>query len=419
MTEYEFDRVLRDALMEAMREDLAAQPDREEPVPLSRRQRRRMKKMLSDPGEYYWSYVRSAAGKSNLTERADTSEPVNFADLRRHKTRLMRLVVAVVIAAVLAGSALAYTLTGGEFFRRMFQLQAQEQGQNSSYMDTDQLLEMGGSNVGAVQDTKEFRFELVDAVSSGNSAMIAVRVTAKKMEDFPRETSPHYRNYSFMDLDGTLFGDGASTAGWHYVFSDEDQILRKNEFFLIFSVTSGEEIPAGTYTLNLHDFGYSDDENHSVVLYKGDWILSISLGDGARHSRTIEMNKTYQQDGCGYVLEDVTVTPLSLTMNFHCDSDDQDCAKKFYDRLRGTQITLKDGTVVDSSRFCCGCSSAGSNGHWTITVNLEFNVPLPVKSIDSVALGDGTIKIDLPAKKPNCTGPADSCFDRQAGSPDN
>ena len=119
----------------------------------------------------------------------------------------------------------------------------------------DQLLELGSESVGIVVEDEELRLELVDAVCSGNTAMTAVRVTAKQLESFPQEVGDH-RNYGFLNVDDSISqGDEAFGTSWRYVFSDEDPTLAANECFLVLTITSRSEIPEGTYRILLSDFG--------------------------------------------------------------------------------------------------------------------------------------------------------------------
>jgi hypothetical protein len=382
-----FDQTLRDALIEALREDWSSVLEQSGEIRPSPRQHRRFKKMLANPRGYCRRYLRPDGKRPAPQEDGF----VNLVDLRRHKRRILRLAVAAVLAALLAGSALAYSLSGGQFFQWLFRKQAEEDPHDSSYMNTDQLLDMGGSNVGTVLETDEFRFELMDVISSGNTAMAAVRVTAKQMDGFQRDKG---RSYSFFNLDGSLMNDEMFSCGWSCRFTDDDGLLQDNQFLLILTATSREDIPAGTYTLVLHDFGYMDGDGKQTVLYGGDWTLKIGLGDGGGRSRTIQMGERYSQDGYLYILDDIRMTPLTMTLNFRCESDENECTRLLFRQFADTAcIVLKDGTVISRDQFCCGCSSGGNQGDYQITFNLEFDVPLSVASIQSVTFGDNTIDI--------------------------
>lgn len=389
MSEEQLDRMLRDALLEALREDWDTELENASAVSVSLRQRRRMRRMLADPGSYYLRYVRPV--QRGLKRQAEPAV-INLEDVRRRRRSLGRVATVAILAAVLSVSALAYSLGGGEFFRDLFEREAQGRG----YADTNQLLRMGGGNVGAVVEADAFRFVLTDAVSSGNNAMVAVEITAKNLKEFTQSAGENFRNYSFMSMDGTLLGDSVFSSGWHYVFPADDARLAANQCYLILSLTGRENIPAGTYTLELHDFGYTDGDGNETVLTPGDWTLQVNLRDGANLSRTKTINKTFTFGPDDYLLSEVTVTPLALTLNFTCDTggDGQECMKRLFDSFDDASVHLRDGTVVDRDQFCCGGSGGGSQGHCEITETLEFQMPLPVGDIVSLEFGGQTLDLD-------------------------
>lgn len=391
MSEEQFDRTLRDALLEALREDWAAElEDAGEAARQSLRQKRRMRRMLADPGAYYLRYIHPAGKR--LEQQISDAHLINFEDLRRRRHSLGRVAVVAILAAVLSVSALAYSLTGGQFFRDLFE----RESDGRTYADTDQLLRMGGGNVGAVVDTKDFSFVLTDAVSSGNSAMVAVEITAKNMKEFTQVEGEKHRDYSFVTMDGTLLGDSIFSTGWHYVFPPDDARLADNQCYLILSLTGRESIPAGTYTLELHDFGYSDMDGNQTVLTPGDWSLQVNLKDGAGLSRTKTVNQTYTFGPDDYLLSDVTVNPLTITMNFTCDPDGDEnaCMNRLFDSFNDASVRLRDGTVVERNQFCCGGSGGGGHGHCEMTETLEFQMPLPAKDIVALDFGGQTLDLD-------------------------
>lgn len=390
MSEEQFDRTLREALLAALQEDWTAELENIPETRLSLRQKRRMRRMLADPGAYYLRYIRPV--RKRPEQQVSENGPVNFEDLRRRRHSLGRVAVVAILAAVLSVSALAYSLTGGQFFRDLFE----RESDGRTYADTEQLMRMGGGNVGAVVDTKDFSFVLTDAVSSGNSAMVAVKITAKNIKEFTQTQGENRRDYSFISMDGTLLGDNIFSYGWNYVFAADDPSLAANQCYLILSLTGREDIPAGTYTLELHDFGYLDTDRKETILTPGDWSLQVNLKDGAELSRTKTVNQTYTFGPDDYRLSDVTVNPLTITMNFTCDpnGDEKTCMNRLFDSFNDASIRLRDGTVVERNQFCCGGSGGGGHGHCEMTETLEFQMPLPAKDIVALDFGGQTLDLD-------------------------
>lgn len=384
MTEREFDQLLKRALEEAGKSEQEDFP--EDDGPMSPRQRARMEQMRRDPAGYYRRYTQVMADTAEAERREKTESPRH---VRRHGKHILRYGTAAVIAALLGGSALAYSLTGGQFFRQLF---LKEAGDVSAYMDTDQLLEMGGGNVGTVLETEEVRLELLDAVSSGNSAMIAIRVTAKPLTEFSLD-GESCRNYGFLKIqDSFTSGDDAFSSSTRYLFRDDDSTLGNNECILLLSYTSREPIPDGAYSIALYDLGCLDTEE---VLIPGQWQLSVDLNDADHYSHTIKPETAYRFGDYTYVLDSVAVTPLSLTLKFSCESDSLDCDEALWAQMDRLTIQLEDGTVLDGSQFYQSRTASGADGYWSMTVGVEFGAPLPANSIRSLGLGDQTVALDL------------------------
>lgn len=374
-----FDELLKEALMQAMEEDLRDLPQDDQPM--SDRQRRRMEQLLADPAAY----------------RAAEAEK-NTPPAKRGKWRFLRFTAVAAAVALLATSAIAYTVSGGAFFREMFLRRAGEGETYAAYMDADQLLELGSESVGIVVENENLRLELVDAVCSGNTAMAAVRVTAKQLESFPQEVGEH-RNYGFLDVSDSISqGDEAFGARWRYVFSDEDPTLADNECFLVLTITSRSEIPEDTYSILLGDFGWHTADSEEV-LYPGSWALPVRLSGEDRASQTVELELDLELPLNGYVyhLTEAVSTPLTLTMEFTCDSGDLDCPDGLLGALGDLTVELEDGTVLSGQDFTTLCTAAGTGEQWNITVGLEFSVPLPAGAVQCLSLGGQTLELDLPA----------------------
>ena len=94
---------LRPALIEALREDWEDTLSREDSPEMSLRQRRRFRKMLADPQGYCRRYFRG--GKQEL--EGGTRVFISPVEVRIRRKHVVRVAMAAVIAALLAGSALA------------------------------------------------------------------------------------------------------------------------------------------------------------------------------------------------------------------------------------------------------------------------------------------------------------------------
>lgn len=389
MGNLDLDASLRSALMEALREDWEQILDREDAPVMSLRQRRRLRKMLKDPRGYYRHYFRGGRETPEGGARA-------FAcpnEVRIRKKHILRLVMAAIVAALLAGSALAYSLTGGEFFTRLFGYFGQELGLDTGVADMSQLADMGCAKLGTILETDELRFELLDAVSGGYMSMVALRVTCKQTDEVvENDEDGSCWQTEFASIDGTLTDDTSiADAGYgcSYRYVDDEMGLKPNQFYLIFNTNSAEPVRAGTYTLELHDLIKSADGGRQTVLSTGDWTLEIPLEDGGKYTRTVTCGETYPIGSADYILERVQYSPLSMNLYFSSDSSDERFGKSFTDY----SVTLKDGKVLDRPWFCCGIGSGSDASGTTAHVTLEFNAPLDVDQIASVQFSGNSVDL--------------------------
>lgn len=391
MSELSLDENLRFALMEALREDweqvLSGGEDAHRE---SLRQHRRLRKMLADPMGYYRRYFRS--GRETKEESA---RPIACpGEVRIRKKHILRLVIAAVAAALLAGSALAYSLTGGEFFTRLFSLFGRELGLDADVADMSQLAGTDDAALGTILETDELRFELLDAVSGGYMSMAAIRVTCKQTDKVLEkdEDGNCLWQASFRDIGGTLTDDASISDagyGYSYRYDDDEMELKPNQFYLIFNTNSTETVQTGTYTLELHDLMKSGEKG-DTVLYAGDWTLEIPLEDGQKYAHTVSCGETYPIGNTDYLLERVQYSPLSMNLYFSSDCQTNQFGKDFTDY----SVTLKDGKVLDRPWFCCGISSGSDASGTTANVTLEFNAPLNVNEIESVQFSGNSVDLD-------------------------
>ncbi|WP_295580785.1 hypothetical protein [uncultured Oscillibacter sp.] len=362
-----FDAMLKNALEEALQEDLR-ELEKTPPPPVSLRQRRRMRRMLADP----WRYARRLQA-----EEAEAPPP-------RRKRNPARWLLVAVIAALLAGTAAGYALRGGDFFRQMFEESpwAAEYGEAA---DTEQLLDMGGGNVGSVLEDDHFRLELLDAVSEGENAMAAVRITVKDMglleRTFGRRTvAPGL----FLRQDGSFFESGSS--GTQYVYPDMDDSLADNQFMMIFRTDRNRATEGRKYTLTFHDFGYYDFEDRAspagreVLLIPGNWTLELELSfDGGT---VVEKAEAVQLESCAFTVDRVRVSSLSVGMTLHCGFAE---VETLSDVLKDAVIRMEDGTEVPHTGYRFAGGGEDEAG-FACEILYEFGMPLEREEISAIVI---------------------------------
>ena len=351
MDEPIFDAMLKNALQEALEEDLR-QMENPPRLHLSLRHRWRMRRMLADP----WRYAR----------RLRAEEPRRQTARRRMLPR--RWVLAAVIAALLAGTAAGYAIRGGEFLRSVFDRSPWAE-EYAGAADTEQLLDMGGELLNTVIEDEHFRFELLDAVSEGENAMAAVRLTVLDTqmleEAFGAVTvAPGY----FLDRSGTFFETSSSSTSYRY--PEDDPTLADNQMLMIFTSSGNAAGEDRHCTITFRDFGYCEDvsagEESEVVLVPGEWTLEMELSfDGG-----LVLTGSWPLDiaDTRAVIEEIQVSALSLSMKIRCDWAEFDAVGEL---LRDTEICMEDGCRVPYTGL-----SIGGGGDGRIHVRYSFGMPL-------------------------------------------
>ena len=392
MSKLDLEENLRPALIEALRQDWEDTLSEEDAPEMSLRQRHRFRKMLADPQGYCHRYFRGRKQEPEGGAHAFVS-PVEVRIRRKH---IVRLAMAAVIAALLAGSALAYSLSGGAFFTHLFDLFGRELGLDAGVADMSQLAITGDAELGTILETDELRFELLDAASGGYMSMAAIRVTCKQL-DRAIELDADGKcvwQVMFGDLDGTLIDyDTISDSGYgySYYYEGDEKGLKPNQFYLIVSTNGSQTVPAGIYTLGLHNLLRSE-ETGETVLYEGDWTLKIPLEDGEKYARTVPCGTAYTMGKTDYLLEKVQYSTLSMNLYFSSAVPEPE-GQRFSDCFTDYSITLKNGKVLNNKWFCCGIGSGSDDSGMTAHVTLEFNAPLNVDQIASVQFGGHSVNL--------------------------
>ena len=342
MNEQVFDAMLRTALEEALEEDVreaeASLPAAPRP---SARQRRRMRKMLADP----WRYER----------RSRSAEPPKEeAPRRTHTPRQVRWGVVAAVIVLLTGTAAGYALQGGAFFRSFFDQSAWAEDYRGA-ADTEQVLKMGGTGVGAVAEDENFRIELLDAISEGETAMAAVKITVKNPDLLAQAAGEDGSGYGyFLHMGGSFFERGSSQTS--YIYPDADRDLEENQMLLIFR-TSGNQVNAGkSVSIDFCDYGYErytgkeQEIRNEIVLVPGVWTLRMELDfDGGI---LLEKHETVALEQVEITVNSVRVTALSVGVNFRCP---QDSFEDVCEALHGAVIRMQNGTEIPYSGFTlCG-----------------------------------------------------------------
>lgn len=361
-----FDAMLKNALEEALRQDVEEAPA---PSPPAWQQRRRMRRLLADP--------RAVRGGFPETEAA-----------RRFRNPARYLAV-VVIAALLTGAAAAgLVLGGGERFRQMFERDGWAADYYGNAVDTTQLLDMGAEMDTAFLESGGLRFEMLDAVFDGQLAMVELRLTIldPAVLECLQEENPAFREAEI------LLENGGQVEFWGYSSSsreeggDPEGALEKGQYSLVFTIHDEDLNTGGRCSIRLRDLTLFGAEGEQTPLLAGEWTLSITLRP--TEVLRLEPNAVCRVNGVDWILDGVTLSPLALGLTFHREEGGR------YSRwapYKGLAIRLKSGEVLDIK----GSTGIGSSDTH-IDVHVEFLMPLDLERADSLLV----CGVEIPLREP-------------------
>lgn len=356
-----FDAMLKTALEEALRQDME-ELERAPEVRQSRRQKKRMRQMLADP----WSYARRQA-----------VAPEKPYVRRRNPARWAAVAV---VAALLTGTAAGYALRGGAFFRQMFDASPWA-ARYGGAADTEQLLDMGSGSLGAVVEDGILRMELVDAVSDGQFAMVAMHLTVLDQTvleglgmEFPHFAETDISRISAGSEDSPLLRSfGVGVRRWIGQEGPED-----GQYSLIFSIDDDVLLDGGVYRISLQDLNVSRKDGYEL-LSSGTWTMDVSLLPGEVASCSPE--QPCEIGGSDWVLERMTCSVLALKLEFRSLEETEISLRDMDVRLNPV-IQFKDGRTIGSEGYVCGIMG----GLDYMDVTLEFQMPIDVEQVESVTV---------------------------------
>ena len=336
----------------------------------------------------------------------------------------LRIAAAAVLAAILlVGCAYtAYTLSGGEYFKAVFQAKvSQAPGEDYSYMNTDQLTDMQSSTVGRVVDTPELSVDVLGAIAAGNTAEIALKITAAQLDtvlisrgeyDKNRndkafyESIGRYMNYAFRNDVGPQVAGSVESVQTRYIYSDMDDSLAPNAFVIQYLIIGKTSLKDDIYTIRLSDFGYTPfDENNRPLFnqftakYDKTWSFDITFNQKGDTTRTVMINKEVNLDyapfkAYTYVVDSVTVTPLFCILQAHSSvgySEGSYYAGIGYAFASSDfSVKLKDGTILHQSIPKTFSEWWGPDGAGKAVV---FDVPITVDDVVSITVGGTEIPL--------------------------
>ncbi len=383
-----FDAMLRTALSEALEEDYQEMAQKEGPHRRkdrpSRHQAKRMRRMLADP----FGYER----RSRITPEKEKRPAPEVRPFRwRH---CLQGATAAALILLLTGTAAAYALRGGDFFRHMFE-SSPWATEYSGIADIDQVQEMDGGacKLGTVVEDEHFRFELLDAVSEGENALAAVKITVLDMQPVEEALGGDtVAPAAFLNTSGSFFDSGSSETS--FIYPNEDNDLEDNQLLLIFRSSKNSAGLARSCDIVFEDFGYQkwsgdrDTIAEDVVLIPGKWTIPITLKfDGGT---VLEGQKTVQLEDCTFTIDRICISALSVSIDLHCPREFED---RLYELLPAVEICMRDGGTALYTGFSSGGGGEQEDGEVNIHALYEFELPLNKAQFFSFRIGGKEIPL--------------------------
>lgn len=340
-----FDAMLKTALEEALGEDLASGPPAPKP---SRRHRARMRRLLSDRS------VPVSGGRGRL--------PV-------------RWLAAAAVIALLTGTAAGYALGGGARFRQMFEESPWAQVYGGA-ADTEQLLKMGGRLDTLVVESGGLRFEMLDAVSDGQLAMVSVRLTAADLPEALRE-DPGSLCFAGSEIVPSGSEDCVSAYGFSIRSWMSGLGLREGEYLLVFTINDAALAQGGRYEIRLRDVQGGGDR---TVVLPGTWTLAVTL----RPAEVLELRpeRVCKLAGADWLLERTALSPLALSMVFSRLSPETRDYMEELDSLLDIAVCMTNGHVLRQEDCTFGLSGSSES----ISLTVEFQMPIDMERVEKIVV---------------------------------
>jgi hypothetical protein len=282
-------------------------------------------------------------------------------------------------------------------FRRFYSQKAETDTEHDfSHMDLTVLDGMASSTKGTAVDTEELTIDVAEAIVSGNTAEVILRVTAKQLDSVLYDNGTQtLNNYRFGDEAGMLgivtLGRRFIDLGHAYSYCDTDNTLAPNQFDLHYWIKTTEPFEQDVLSIPLKDFGYYKSPALFHPVYSGDWIVNIALDPVEDNSKMISVGKEIMVGGYRFAIDSIQVTPLACTVQMSCAEDETTTSERMaeivnacIDGRESVALTLADGTVLDSRQLSVGGTCYQEYplfSPWT----LSFYCPVAVEDVVSLS----------------------------------
>lgn len=313
--------------------------------------------------------------------------------------------------------------TAAGYFRQYYTQKAEtELTWDVSYMDLMQIDAMVSSTSGVVVDTEELTIEVLGAMFSGNTAEIALLVTANELESvWNDDEEKFFTNFKFADTTIGLayrqleeewcllshqyaYSEPATppsdTQSTNYVI---DKTLAPNQFVLWYTIVADKLLELDTLSIPLQDFARFGRRGMSagraVPLYEGTWQVDIAVDPSHDNSKRIAVNREIQAGEYRFSIENIQLTPFTCVVHLTCLGDDayiDENADAIFQTVIGARedftLHFADGTrhLLGNQLSMGSCEDKynrdGGSYHDEYQLDTVFDVPIAVEDITSITM---------------------------------
>ena len=342
----------------------------------------------------------SEEAKARMAKRLmDTMErPEQAPETRRRVRRMPRIAVIGVAAALALGvgaSATGVLKTAGEAFAGVFGPTA----------DTE-IIDKIGRPVGA-SDTDNGVTVTADAII-GDKYHYAVTYSIAKVDgtafdiDLTNTVGDGVLPLTFGEEDTSLSGYYGGTHGGSY-FYDADPADNAIQYVETREVSDGE-VRGHTVRAKFTDLCVFDEDMNRIVIAEGDWSFKFNL-DFEDTSVSLPAGQTFELNGMNAVIDEITLSPLALRVDYTVDStvqwdenaqsgrqSEHDSAQmhKYFESVQ-ILVNRKDGASIDLSN--AGGSIRPEGGKTVCQKGDIFTEIIPIEEIASLTVAGMEIPV--------------------------
>jgi len=293
---------------------------------------------------------------------------------------------------------------------------------DTSYMDLTQIDAMVSSTSGVVVDTEELTIEVLGAMFTGNTAEIALLVTANELESvWNDDETKYFTNHRFSDeITGLMelqLEESWCYLGHRYAYSEPatppsdtqatnyviDKTLAPNQFTLRYTIVADKLSEMDTLSIPIKDLSRyirrGMSAGHPEPLYEGTWQVDIAIDPSRDIGKRIAVNREIPAGEYRFLIEDIQLTPFTCMVHLTCLGDAayiNENADAIFQTVTGARedftLHFADGTRhllgIQLSMGSCEDKYNRDGGSYYDEYQLDtvFAVPIAVEDVTSITM---------------------------------